>query len=199
MDTTRGKLCYGLVMVSLTAFGVLAGAGPANADPDRISRGEAEAVYQAAGTGGLAILRQASGRAVGVPANQEVAIRPYFDSGLHYCVEDWHAIMLAFIGDLPTMQAARDSFDPVVFTFHLDGILLDTERTQVKPYLYPESIDPEWEVAFAFQQGLLMAPGDLTVGSHTVTMTSVNPDNPDDNFELESQFFVDATGTGTCL
>lgn len=199
VSSTRRNLRSSSALVSLILLALVLASGPANADTDRISRGEAAAVFQEAGSSGGVILHRASSRAVGAPANQNVAIRPYFDSGLHYCVEDWHTIVLAYIAELPTMQAARDALDPVVFTFSLDGLPLATERTQVKPFFHPEFLSPDAKRAFSFQQGALLSPSDLTAGSHTVTVISVNPNDPIDNFELASQFFVDAAGTGACL
>jgi hypothetical protein len=182
-------LCAALVGIS----------DPANADSDRITQGEAAAVYQAAGAGGGAILSRGHGRFVGAPANQNVAIRPYFDNNLHYCADDWHALVLAYIVDRPTMQAARAALDPIVFTFRLDGRPLATERTQVKPFLNANVLGPDIPVAYSFQQGVLLAPSALTVGSHTVELTSVNPEDPIDDFRLKSKFVVDAAGTGTCV
>lgn len=58
----------------------------------RITRGEAEAVFHSQGTGGF------HGRGPS-DANRQVAIRPFYPDGLHYCVEDWHVLALALILD----------------------------------------------------------------------------------------------------
>jgi hypothetical protein len=54
----------------------------------RISRGEAEAVFHSGFTGGLP--------GQGAPDNSDhrVAIKPFFEGVSHYCVEDWHTLLL---------------------------------------------------------------------------------------------------------
>src|SRR5216117_673153 len=87
---------------------------PAQAAPVRVSRGDAEAVLHAGGTGGAAIQnhRTVSG---GSPADLEVRVTiralptPLYD-GRHYCQDDWHVIAAAEIsgGDKSfTMQDTK--------------------------------------------------------------------------------------------
>jgi hypothetical protein len=55
----------------------------------RINRGKAEAVFHTGFTGGL--------RSQGAPADpdRKVTIKPFEEEGVsHYCVEDWHVILL---------------------------------------------------------------------------------------------------------
>src|SRR6266487_6799125 len=99
----------------------------------QITRGEAEAVFHARVTGGF------HGRGPS-DANRQVAIRPFYPNGLHYCVEDWHVLVLALVLDeeldgVSNLGEAKKLFDPVVMTFVLDGKPLDTTREPVKAFL----------------------------------------------------------------
>jgi hypothetical protein len=85
----------------------------------RITRGEAEAVFHARGTGGFHGQEPSD-------ANRQVAIRPFYPSGLHYCVEDWHVLALGLIVDeehdgVPNLGEAKKLFDPVVMTVTIQG------------------------------------------------------------------------------
>jgi hypothetical protein len=66
--------------------------------PERVSRGQAEAVLNAGPSGGSAIRNRSGGVLRGAPADNEVraAIRPYEGSkwdGRHFCAEDWHLLV----------------------------------------------------------------------------------------------------------
>jgi hypothetical protein len=156
----------------------------------RITRGEAEAVFHARGTGGF------HGRGPS-DANHQVAIRPFYPDGLHYCGEDWHVLALGLILDeehdgVPNLGAAKKLFDPLVMTFVLDGAPLETTREPVKAFL------GETPKGFVLVQGRLVAPGELAAGSHTLTVTVEN-DPADPGVQVyTSQFFIDTAGTGAC-
>jgi hypothetical protein len=77
----------------------------------------------------------------------------------------------------------------------LDGAPLETTRTAVKPFLDPESVDAE--KAYALAEGRILAPSDLSVGSHQLAVTITEPGFPTE--VLEITFFIDAPGTGACL
>jgi hypothetical protein len=171
------------------------GAGIASASPDRISRGQAQAVLNAAGNGGGAIHNHGGGNGAPADADSQVAIRAYYDNGLHYCVEDWHVITLGQIIHTTSMQEARMFFDPTVMTFVLDGSPLETTRTPIKAFLNQNFVEKK---GYSFAQGRLMAPGELTVGSHVQVVTVNDPSLPEVEV-LTNQFFIDAAGTGTCL
>jgi hypothetical protein len=98
--------------------------------PQRINRGDAEAVLNAFGTGGRVIL--ANGQTVDAsPADDKGthgSIRPFAGSpwdGAHFCAEDWHVILLAWFdgGDKGTFnrQRAEEIIAPVTFSFTLDA------------------------------------------------------------------------------
>ena len=98
----------------------------------RISRGEAEAVFHTTFTEGL------HGRGAPSDPHQQMVIKPWFEDGRHYCAEDWHAILLglgideAMVG-VTSVGEAKKLFAPTVMTFVLDGKPFETTRLPVKP------------------------------------------------------------------
>ena len=120
-----------------------------------------------------------------------------FNDGQHYCAEDWHVILLAIIigGDASFTRAEAEAIlNTVMLSFALDGVPLSTTRTTVKPFLNPEFLDEE--KAYAFQEGRIMAPTDISVGSHQLVVTVSEPGFPTEVLEIT---FIDAPGTGVCL
>lgn len=140
-----------------------------------ITRGEVEAVLEALGSGGWAVLRH-SEMAQGAPADylgSHGAIRPFpaWD-GVHVRAEDWHVILVADIegGDASfTHRDAEEIMAKVTVHFELDGRTLDTTRTAVKRFLNPQRFGVS--EAYYFQQGRVMAPHDLAPGPHTLRLT----------------------------
>src|SRR6266508_3911495 len=177
-----------VAVVVLVAVPLLVGnaAGAASA---RITRSDAEAVFKAATRGEDA------------DPNVRVRISPFADSvwdGRHFCVEDWHVIMVTWVegGDASfTRQEAESRLNSVTFSFVLDGSLLATTRTKVVRFLHPELVDAV--KAYAFSEGRIMAPTDLAIGAHTLSVPISEPGVPTE--VLTSTFFIDGPGTGTCL
>jgi hypothetical protein len=170
-------------------FGAIAGAAvvgvgsPAGASPPARSRGAAQAVFQAGGTGGLAILFRSHG--LGVPRGQRetgdpdaVRINP-LRRNFQYCASGWHLISLN-VGDdaefYDDKQALFDSLASVDVTFRLDGVPLTTERTAIKR----NTVDGGYWVGV----GTLVRPGTLTVGSHSLTTAVVHPIWGTDEFSV---------------
>jgi hypothetical protein len=157
----------------------------------RISKGEAEAVLNTGFTGGL------HGEGAPDDPNQQVAIKPFFEDGKHYCQEDFHALLLGMALDekengVSTLEEAKALFAPTTMTFELDGQPFQTKRQPVKPFLIPSG------KAFVLVQGRVVGPDELPAGSHTLTVT-VNNDPVDPGGAVyTSQFFIDAAGTGAC-
>jgi hypothetical protein len=172
--------------------------------PDRITRGDAEAVLNAFGTGGRVIL--AGGRTVDAgPVDffgSHGSIRPYQGSpwdGRHFCAEDWHVILAGWIDggdDTFNRQRAEKVIGPVTISFTLDGDALETTRTPIKPFLDPPA-DFGLERAWYFQQGKIMSPDDLGVGQHELSARFSDPITG--VFDTGIPFFIDAAGTGACL
>ncbi len=155
----------------------------------RISKGDAEAVLNTGFTGGL------HGEGAPDDPNQQVAIKPFFEDGKHYCQEDFHALLLGMAltkGKRGNPAEAKALFAPTTMTFELDGQPFQTKRQPVKPFLIPSG------EAFVLVQGRVVAPDELQVGSHTLTVTVNNdPIDPGETV-YTSQFFIDAVGMGAC-
>ena len=160
----------------------------------RIDRGKAEAVFHTGFTGGLRS-RQ------GAPADpdRKVTIKPFEEQGVsHYCVEDWHVILLGLgvseeDNGVTSVGEAEKLFAPTVMTFVLDGEPFETTRLPVRPLLR----DPPVKV-FVLSQGRVVGPDELAVGSHTLTVT-VEHDPTDPKVQVfKRKFFIDAAGTGVC-
>ena len=160
-----------------------------------ITRGDAQAVLNAFGNGGRAVL-QHSRTGEGAPADffgSHGSIRPFSSSpwdGAHFRADDWHVIVIADIegGDASFGHPdAAAIIDALTIEFVLDGAPLATTRTAVKRFLDPGLFD--FDVAYYAQQGRLMAPGDLAVGNHTLSVTVTGPSGA---FQDAITFFVDA-------
>ncbi len=169
----------------------------------RITRGDVEAVLHAFGGGGQAVLLH-SKTGEGAPADflgSQGSIRPFAGSpwdGAHFCAEDWHVILIADIegGDnsFKHNDAAR-IMDGLSISFTLDGAPLPATRTAVKRFLNPEQFG--FQVAYYFQQGQIMSPADLGVGSHQLQVTLVDASGQQ-SFQDGITFFIDEPGTGAC-
>jgi hypothetical protein len=143
-----------VVLLSLALFST-----PAEAR--RFTRGDAEAVLHALGNGGGAILSHgADGAASHGPG---LIIRPFFESGRHYCVLDWHLPSLGWVEfafappATPECRQCLEDFyvDPVYYTaddaiesfsridnvFTLDGAPFDVIRTPLSPFNNQPFID----------------------------------------------------------
>ena len=146
-------------------------------------------------------------------------IRPFQDffGSTVYCADDWHIIALAlyaFAGELPdgtvfTNQSAIDFLNANEMRFYLDGAFVETTRGPVLAVMSPESRD-YWTATFtegsgpgtvvkqvwAFQQGRVFAPADLSVGRHRLTVTVDNPYYPRETLTL--RFTVRASDAKEC-
>jgi hypothetical protein len=172
--------------------------------PRHITQGDVEAVLNAFGTGGLVIL-QHSKVAEGSPADYfgtHGSIRPFPHSAwdrAHFCAEDWHVILAADIegGDASfTYNDAQDIIQGLDWSFTLDGTALQTTRTPIKPFEDPGRFG--FEVAYYFQQGRIMSPTDLSIGSHQLEGTLKDASGKVVEHGRIT-FFIDAPGTGACV
>jgi hypothetical protein len=166
-----------------------------------IRRGDVQAVFEAFGGGGWAILRHSS-VARGAPADvlgSQGAIRPFDPwDGLHLCADDWHVILVADIegGDASfTRQDADRIMATITVRFVLDGDALATTRTAIKRFLDPDRFD--LQEAYYFQEGRIMSPDELGVGEHELRC-EVTIDGQVD-FDNTIRFVVDAAGEGACV
>ena len=170
----------------------------------RITRGDAEAVLNAFGGGGRAVLLH-SRTGEGAPADffgSHGSIRPFAGSpwdGAHFCAEDWHVILIADFegGDASFKHDDAESImNGLDISFTLDGAPLPTIRTAIKRFLNPEQFG--LQVAYYFQQGLIMSPTDLSIGNHRLEVTLVDASGQQ-SFQDGITFFIDAPGTGACV
>lgn len=169
----------------------------------RITRGDVEAVLQDFGGGGWAVLLH-SRTAEGAPADffgSHGSIRPFAGSpwdGAHFCAEDWPVILMADIegGDGSFQHGdAERIMNELDVSFTLDGTALPTTRTAIKRFLNPEQFG--FQVAYYFQQGQIMSPADLSIGSHQLDVTVVDASGQQ-SFQDGITFVIDPPGTGAC-
>jgi len=193
---TRARAVAAVVCSTLA---LLAPGTPAGAE-DFGSRGDAQADLKAFGNGGWAILNHSpSGLGAAADVDIRFEIRPVeFFEGRHYCVEDWHVILVAWIegGDASfSRDDAYSRLNAVTLSFVLDGAPLATTRGPIKPWLNPQYF--QWETAYYFQEGRIMSPAELSVGSHELELSAVTAGEL--VYEFQITFAVDPPGTGACL
>lgn len=196
---------FGALLVATSAMPANAATntgGGQSSDPRRISRGDAEAVFQAAGTGGqMLILHTKVSPGAPNPDPLRASIRPIVGSqwdGAHFCQEDWHVILQGDVegGDKSfTKQDAQQIMDGIQIVLTLDGKSLQTTRTAIKRFTNPEARG--FQEAWWFAEGRLMAPTDLGVGSHQLDLTESDPSGQVDQHGIT--FYIDAAGTGACV
>jgi hypothetical protein len=176
------------------------------ATSSKVTKGDAQAVLNAFGGAGKVIRRHGVVQ-FGTPADPELraTIRPFSEktfpdspfNGRHYCADDWHVIVVAEIdgGDHSySIQDANAALNPLTLTFTLDGAELPTTRTPIKRFDPGPHLDG-MEVAYFFQQGAVLSPSDLTVGSHSLSYTERAP-----GWEYQDAitFVIDPPGHGAC-
>jgi hypothetical protein len=188
------------LVIGLSASLLPTAVGAQDGGTARVTRGDAEAIFNAFPNGGWAI-RLNKGVGLGAPADGllgRATIRPFdpFD-GARYCADDWHVITTAWVEGGDSTFTYRDAavlMEDVDIALILDGNPLVLQRTAVKRFLNPEFFG--WEVAYAFQEGRIMSPGELSVGAHTLGAVVI--DGFGNLFENTIQFYVDPTGSPAC-
>jgi hypothetical protein len=197
---TLGKWSVlGAAFVSALALGVVNAAG----DSPPVTRGDAEALFNAGTTGGFAVKLNA-GVIAGAPASRGRILPGANFQGVHICASDWHVMAINLVvtdatDGVQTVNEARAVFSTIAVSYQLDGSPLAIETSAVAPWLGdPTSLDPNATVAFSQHFGTILAPADLSVGAHTervrIYQNGVLVDDLGD-----VTFFVDAAGTGACL
>jgi hypothetical protein len=181
----RRRAVAGLLISFIGAASLLL-ALPAQAASTRITQGDVQQVFQGVGAADV--------------FGSRGAIRPHRGSpwdGAHFCAEDWHVILLTWTegGDASfTRSDAARIMSGIVLDFRLDGAVLPTTRTAIKPFLDPERFG--LQQAYFFNHGRIMSPTDLSVGQHEL---GVSVTDPTGTFDDGITFFIDAAGTGACL
>jgi hypothetical protein len=178
-----------VVVVAVTlALASLVAVANAQAEVDRVTRAEALEIFRG-------------------PLDDEpdlaAQIRVFSGSpwdGRHFCSLDWHVISQAWFegnqaGESRTTTEIRESLSQVEIALVLDGVPLDTVTTPIRPLLNPERFG--FVEALYFQEGRVMAPDDLAVGQHELSVTYLLPGFPPLSDSMT--IFIDAPGEGTCL
>ena len=177
----------------------------AQANSPRVTRGDAQAVFEAFGNGGWGIVLNGGNVEQGAPSDflpdAMARISPAAQwNGRHFCSLDWHVISAAAnegnpLGATRTNSELRETLEGIIFRITLDGALLNTMTTAVKRTTNPERIGAV--EAFYVNAGTVMAPEDLAIGPHSVQFTGIRPGRPPQVMPAIT-FFIDAPGTGTC-
>ena len=181
-------------------------AASAQANSPRVTRGDAQAIFQAWNNGGWAGLLNGGTVEEGAPGDflpDSIArIAPAAQwNGRHFCSLDWHVIAVAVnegnaVGESRTNTEIRETLSQVVIFFTLDGLPLDTTTTPVKRMNNPELRG--LVEAFSVQAGRVMAPDDLAIGQHSLRALGTRPGRPPTPMGPIT-FFIDAPDEGTCL
>jgi hypothetical protein len=185
----------GLFLAAFVAVAVVL-PSTAQANSPGVTRGDAEAVFQALQNGAQAIRVNGGGMLEGAPVQPRARISPLV-SGRRFCASDWHVIAVAFLDAFPQSeqahaQAAAD-FSSLVVQLQLDGAPLALETTALK------RIDPTFtqltvgagQAGYWIQFGAIMSPTDLAVGAHTLQLLGT--------FALAPvTFFIDPAGSAAC-
>ena len=165
-------------LIYLFVIAALVGAGAAAANATRVTKGDAESVLNAFGNGGWAIQNH-SKTLKGAPSQGLpglVAIRPFSGTpfnGAHYCALDFHTIVIADIEYGPE-KAASAAIDALDVSMTLDGAALALTQTPVKRFLGDGGSADE----FYSQYGRVMAPADLALGAHSLSVVETYPAGP---------------------
>ena len=182
------------------------------ADSIRVTKGNVESILYASQTGGMTIIwntNEAAGYHSGfVDYTGEYgkgSIRPYYSyNKKHYCVNDWHVILIGiYIGGVRSSTYdpyvdASNHLSQVELSFNLDNEPLPTTRISVKRFLVPLL---GWDEAYGFQEGAILAPGELGVGEHSLDVYVYEPtfdELPEIDDTLGISFFVDDNNSPAC-
>lgn len=171
----------------------------------RVTRGDAQAVFEAFGGGGWAI-RLHPGIIEGAPADfmagglARISMMDAYDQK-HYCALDWHVISILIVegsraGEALSNQQIFDRIAGRDVVFTLDGKTLQTKRTTPRRTTNPAL--KGFTEAFYVQVGRVMSPDELTVGMHKLGAVGNDFGSPPEDFGAIT-FFVDAPDNGTCV
>lgn len=181
----------------LVACSLLLGVTSASAT-ERITRGDAEAIFQAFNNGGWAIRLQ-PGVIEGAPSDflaGSLARISTTANNRHYCALDWHVILVSLVeGNLPgesfPNQEIFDNLEARQVTILLDGIPLEVTRTEPRRMTNPEFRN--FYEAFFVNTGRVMSPDEISVGQHSLVAIGSLA-----GVISSIVFHIDAAGTGVC-
>jgi hypothetical protein len=168
---TLGLIVIACVGVALTV-GVASSAGAAT--PTRVTKGEAEAVFQSLFTAGFFVIGNtpAAPHAAPLADEQKPVIMSPISSGPDepFCVLDWHVIRVGLGSDV-----LSDLVGSYVRIW-LDGAELALTSTAIKPVV---GLPPGAFYWLAF--GVVVPPGTPTAGPHTLTAVEHFGDGHDES------------------
>jgi len=174
------------------------------ADSIRVTKGDVESILYAFTTGGRIIIffnqNEKAGYYAGLAdtPGDKGSFRPLPPwDGQHYCVSDWHVILLAYFdgGDQSfTYEDASNSLSRVEISFTLDGEPLSTTRTSITRFTAADQFG--MEEAYGFQEGAIMEPTDLGVGQHNLETLTTDPWYGSDQWS--TTFYIDDVDSPTC-
>ena len=154
-----------LPLIVIASVGVALAVGVASpagaAIPTRVTKGQAEAVFQSQLTGGFAIEQKSASPGAAPTADE---LKPVIMSPVGsrpedpFCVLDWHVIRVSVQID------DRSILEGTTVQIWLDGAELAITRTAIKPWVqFP--LPGFYQAAF----GVVVPPGTPTAGPHTLT------------------------------
>jgi len=162
---------------------------------EHITKGTVEAIMNAFTTGGQVMLYRANHNAVlfstlgeGWP-DRGASIRPGWPD-VHVKAYDWHVILIGFFASgnsSYTLQNAIKDLSTFTITLTLNGEVIETEQTPIKPYLEPDAFGDD--VAYGYQVGKIYSPDELPVGTYTLDLIIKSPGYED--WEESTVFYVD--------
>lgn len=201
MDTDRRRTANRRVRLYVAALAValltIIGGSPASATSPGRTKGDAQAVFNALmgalyATSALNPQGTPHGTPEGAPgegippgSQEDVRILPIqrTSQSASFCASGWHVISLPILSLLEDYEDYNDlvaDLSLIDIQFVWDGLPLEEQRTAIKRYNHPIFDD-----AFGFNTGAFMPPGSLTVGTHTLTTTLVDPPEPPDTWSIE--------------
>jgi len=186
------------VIAAVTAVAAAAAVMVASTPPavarQAVTRGDVEAQFEAIENAGSVILSNKGFETTIPPAAVCYSIRPIaaFFEGRHYCELDWQLVTIALFVE----PGLRELLEQTDVTFVIDGVPVPAEETTaVKPLLEPAVYGlPPGSLWRAW--GNFHSPGDLTVGTHSLTGIVTAPIG---TFHLDRiRFHIDPVGEGAC-
>jgi hypothetical protein len=175
-----------VALVAMLASAGLVGTAPGAGAFERITRGDAQASFQAFWTAGFTIQNTPT-TAPGFALTHYTLLNSFHED-TRICTTNWHAYALGW-GVGGTRQDAAADQRLLVITFAIDGVSMPSEKTAIQRSIFYENV-------YAWNEGALLAPGSLSVGAHQLT-TTIYYDGAVE--ALTVTFYVDAEGTGACL
>ncbi len=122
----------------LISLGVLTAASSPAAGAERITRGDAQAAFQAFWTAGFTIEARTDTTAPGFAVMHYTLLNPVHKD-VHICTTNWHAYASGW-GSLGTYAEAVADMSLVDISFAIDGAPVASNTTAIKRFIaYPES------------------------------------------------------------